>query len=88
MSRSSQRKAPPLETLEQIPIARVFTEMLDVSKPTGYQLIRDGKLHTHVVGTRRYSTHAHVRECVQLLQAEKAPLARPRNRRLAHQPAA
>lgn len=81
------RSVPPLDTLVQIPIARVFEEMLDVSTPTGYQLIRDGVLTTHMVGTRRYSTHEHVRECVRLLQERKAPIAPPRYRRPDHQAA-
>lgn len=68
----ARRPPPPLDHLEQIPIKRVFSELLSVSPPTGYKLIAEKKLRTYLRGGRRYSTRDDVRACVAALRTEQS----------------
>lgn len=56
----------------QIPIRDAITKALQLSIPTGYELIARGKLHTHLVGRRRYTTPQDLAACVELLRTEGA----------------
>lgn len=69
------RSSPPPynPAAPQVPIKTGF-KALDVSPPTGYKLIDDGLLETHVIGGRRYTTPANLEKCVKRLQERPAPL--------------
>ncbi len=45
-------------------------EILSISRPTIYQLIRSGKLKTYKVGARRFTTHECIEECRQDLLSQ------------------
>ncbi|MVF24940.1 DNA-binding protein [Methylocaldum sp. BRCS4] len=41
--------------------------MGNISTPTLYELINSGTLKTYKIGTRRYTTHAYIAECIRTL---------------------
>jgi hypothetical protein len=67
-------KPAPELTPAQIPFADACRDVLQVSKPIGYKLIRTKKLKTHLVGKRRYTTLQNCADCVEVLALEPAPI--------------
>ncbi len=72
MPKKSKLPPPPIENLARIPVQRAFREVLDVCKPRGYKLIREGKLRTFKDGSKRYTTHEDCKACVELQRQEGA----------------
>ena len=52
--------------MEQVTVSITNTaKALGVSRPTVYKLIRNGKLETFMIGSRRLTTPEAIRKCIQ-----------------------
>ena len=56
-------------TTEQYTVTIANTaKALNVSRPTVYKLIRDGKLATFMIGSRRLTTPKAIQKCIRSLE--------------------
>jgi hypothetical protein len=69
----AQHPPAPIIAPAQIPIRTAIVEALQLSIPSGYDLIARGVLKTHLVGRRRYTTPADIAACVELLRSGESP---------------
>ncbi|WP_077731390.1 DNA-binding protein [Methylocaldum sp. 14B] len=50
-----------------LPVQAARGPLGNISTPTLYELINSGTLKTYKIGTRRYTTHAYIAECIRTL---------------------